>query len=51
LHNIDQVEWAQMLYEMREDLYHNFNLIGNKTIDIPPRLLPMLYDFAKTYTL
>jgi len=51
LHNIDQVEWAQMLYEMREDLYHNFNLIRNKTIDIPPRLLHMLYDFTKTYTL
>mgnify|MGYP006127656647 CR=1 FL=1 len=46
LHNIDQVEWAQMLYEMREDLYHNFNLIRNKNIDIPPSLLPMLYDFV-----
>jgi len=52
LHGIDHEEWANMLYDMREDLYFNFNLINKMRLDNPPlRLITILYDFAnENYT-
>jgi hypothetical protein len=49
LHNIDQETWAQMLYEMREDLIYNFNWLNHLQqqglASPPPGLLPIVHSF------